>query len=101
MYRSIAIVLRGEDNLSFRLLATQRQSYDLQVNYSRNATHALDLYLLIADREGTTFALNGTVFQGRDEAGDFISMTDRGNLRTWLNRPPADVRALVPRGTAG
>jgi len=101
MYRLIAIVLHGEDNVSFTLLATQRESYDLQVNFSRNATHAIDLYVLIVDRGGTTFALNGTMFQGRDDAGDFISMTDRGTLRTGLSRPPADVRALVPRGTAG
>ncbi|TLZ59729.1 MAG: hypothetical protein E6K16_07115 [Methanobacteriota archaeon] len=101
MYRNIAIALQGEDNVSFRLLATQRWSYDLQVNFSRNATHAIDLYVLIVDRSGNTFALNSTVFQGRDDAGDFISMTDRGTLRTGLSRPPADVRALVPRGTAG
>jgi hypothetical protein len=101
MYRHIAIALHGEDNVSFTLFATQRQSYDLQVNFSRNATHVIDLYVLIVDRGGTTFALNGTMFQGRDDAGDFISMTDRGTLRTTLSRPPADVRALVPRGMAG
>ena len=100
MYRSIAIELRGEDNLSFRMRAVERESYDLQVNLSRNVTAALDLYVLIVDRQGTAFALNATVFQGTDEGGDFISMTDRSTLRTDLNRPPGDVRALVPRGTA-
>ena len=76
------------------------ESYDLQANFSRNDTHAFDLYVLIADRQGTTYALNGTVFHGTDAAGDFISMTDRSTLRTGLYRPPADFRALIPRGTA-
>ncbi len=101
MYRSLAIELRGQDNVSFRIAAVERESYDLQLNFSRNATHAFDVYVLIVDREGTTFALNGTVFQGVDEVGDFVSMTDRSTLRTGLNRPPGDFRALVPRGTEG
>jgi len=101
MYRSIAIELQGQDNVSFRMRAVERESYDLQVNLSRNATQAFDLYVLIVDRQGNAFALNGTVFQGTDEGGDFVSMTDRSTLRTGLYRPPADFRALVPRGTGG
>jgi len=101
MYRSISIAIRGQDNVSFRMGATEREWSALDVNFSRNATHAFDLTVLIQDRGGNTFALNGTAFQGRDDAGDFISMTDRSTLRSGLYRPPADFRALVPRGTAG
>ena len=101
MYRSIAISLQGQDNVSFVMRVIEREAYDLQVNFSRNATQAVDLYVLIADRQGNTFALNGTVFQGVDEGGDFVSMTDRATLRTGLYRPPADFRALIPRGVAG
>ena len=100
MYRSLAIAIQGQDNVSFRMAAVERESYDLQVNLSRNATQAFDLYVLIEDRQGTTFALNGTVFHGVDDGGDFISMTDRSTLRTGLYRPPADFLALIPRGTA-
>jgi len=98
MYRTIALRLKGEDNASFRLSATRADSYDLQVNFPRNASAAFDLYVVIADRQGNTFALNGTVFHGTDEGGDFVSLTDRDTLRTDLARPPGDVRALVPRG---
>ncbi len=101
MYRSLAIEIQGQDNVSFRMTAVERESYDLEVNLSRNATHAFDVYVLIVDRQGTTFALNGTVFQGTDDDGDFVSMTDRSTLRTGLDRPPGDFRALVPRGTEG
>ena len=54
--------------------------------------------VVIVDRQGTTFALNATVFHARDDGGDFVSMTDRDTLRSVLARPPGDVRALIPRG---
>jgi hypothetical protein len=101
LYDRIGLEVQGQDNVSFTLAAVDYESYDLQVNFSRNATRAFDLFVLIADRQGVTFALNGTVFQGTDETGDFLSMTDRDTFRTVLVRPPADFRALVPRGEAG
>jgi len=101
LYKSISLTLHGEDNASFRLDAADYETYDLEVNFSRTATRAFDLSVVIADRQGTTFALNGTVFQGKDGSGDFVSMTDRGTYRTVLVRPPADFRALVPRGEPG
>ena len=101
MYRSISLEIRGEDNVSFQVRATRTDSYDLQVNFSRNATVAFDVYAVIADRQGNTFALNATVFHGTDDGGDFVAMTDRATLRTVFARPPADVRALVPRGDGG
>ncbi|TLZ71917.1 MAG: hypothetical protein E6K10_03725 [Methanobacteriota archaeon] len=98
MYRSIALEIRGEDVVAFRVSVLRTDSYDLQVNFSRNATVAFDLYVVIVDRQGTTFALNATVFHARDDGGDFVSMTDRDTLRSVLARPPGDVRALIPRG---
>ena len=98
MYRSIALEIRGEDVVAFRVSVLRTDSYDLQVNFSRNATVAFDLYVVIVDRQGTTFALNSTVFHARDDGGDFVSMTDRDTLRSVLARPPGDVRALIPRG---
>jgi len=98
MYRGISLELRGKDTLSFAVSAARTDSYDVQVTFSRNATCSFDLYVLIEDRRGTTFALNATVFHGTDEGGDFVSMTDRATLRSVLARPPADVRALFPRG---
>jgi len=101
MYTRIALSLQGEDNVSFRRAFLMTESYDLQANFSRNDTHAFDLYVLIADRQGTTYALNGTVFHGTDAAGDFISMTNRDTQRTDVVRAPADFRALIPRGETG
>ena len=101
LYRTIALEVRGEDNASFRISAMDRDAFDLQVNFSRNTTHAFDVSVVMSDRQGTTFALNGTVFQGRDDGGDFVSLTDRDTFRTVLVRPPADLRTLIPRGTGG
>ncbi len=97
LYKSIVLVVQGQDNTSFRREAGDYETYDLQVNFSRNVASAFDVFVLIADRQGNTFALNGTVFQGSDTIGDFASMTDRDSFRTVLIRPPADLRALIPR----
>ncbi len=97
-YRSILLHLQGEENVSFNRTHTEYDSYDLEVNFSRDASAAFDVYVLIADRQGNTYALNGTVFTGVDESGDFVSITDRGTMRTTVVRTPADVRTLVPRG---
>ncbi len=97
-YRSISIELQGEDNLSFNRSVVKLQAYDLDLSFDRNATHAFDLFVLIADRQGNTYALNGTVFTGHDDAGDFVSMTDRDTWRTVATHAPSDFRALIPKG---
>ncbi len=97
-YASISIVLQGQDNLSFNRTETKLQAYDLDMSFDRNATRAFDVYVLIGDRQGNTYALNGTVFTGHDEAGDYVAMTDRDSWRTVVTYAPADFRALIPRG---
>lgn len=97
-YRSIYLHLQGEDNLSFHQSLEKLQAYDLDVSFYRNATAAFDLYVLIADRQGNTFALNGTVFTGHDDAGDYVAMTDRDTMWTVVSRAPSDFRALIPKG---
>src|SRR2546428_7237152 len=57
MYRHIAIMLHGVNNVSFTLLATQREAYDLLVNFSRNTLNTISLYILIYDLSRTTTAL--------------------------------------------
>jgi len=98
LYRSILLHVQGEDNVSFNRTYTEYDSYDLEVNFSRGTSPAFDVYVLIADRQRNTYALNGTVFTGTDEGGDFVSITDRETMRTTVVRTPADVRTLVPRG---
>jgi hypothetical protein len=100
-YRSIYAHFEGEDNRSFNWTAEKFQTYDLDTNFSRNATRAFDVYVLIADRQGNTYALNGTVFTGHDkDAGDYVAMTDRDTWRTTVAYAPADFRALIQRSTA-
>lgn len=98
LYRSIYLHLQGEDNLSFHQSLEKLETYDLDISFDRNATVAFDLYVLIADRQGNTFALNGTVFTGHDDAGDYVAMTDRDTMWTVVVHTPSDLRALVPKG---
>ncbi len=97
-YASIYVHLQGQDNLSFNWTQRKTQAYDLDTTFSRNATKAFDVTVLIGDRLGNTYALNGTVFTGHDAAGDYVSMTDRGTWRTVVTYAPADFRALIQRG---
>jgi len=97
-YRSIHLHLQGEDNLSFHQSLEKLETYDLDISFDRNATVAFDLYVLIADRQGNTFALNGTVFTGHDDTGDYVAMTDRDTMWSVVSHAPSDFRALIPKG---
>jgi len=97
-YRTIIVIIEGQDNVSARYNGSETETFDVDMSIPRSATAVFDLSVLVANREGTTFALNATVFTGTDEVGDFVSLTDRDTMRTTIAYAPADFRTLIPAG---
>lgn len=97
-YRTIIVIIEGQDNVSARYNASETETFDVDLSIPRSATTVFDLSVLVASREGNTFALNATVFTGTDEAGDFVSLVDRETMGTTIAYAPADFRTLIPAG---
>ncbi len=95
-YARVTVALTDLTNLSLGFLRSESDTYGFEVRVARSPRFAFDVNVTVYDSMGHGFRWRGSVLLDRDSGGEFMAVTNIGDLRLTKVYPPATFRTLIP-----
>lgn len=95
-YARITVLVSSLTNLSYGVADTRYDTYGTEVRVPRSAGTAFDVNVTVYDIMGNGFRWRGAVRYDSDGGGEFMAVTNIGDLRSSKVYPPVTFRTLIP-----